>query len=55
MICHGCQADLSKAMDLPLRMSGGILIVVCPLCKYQHNARTTDNGNIVLFAEEKNP
>ena len=52
MTCKGCEVDLRKAVDLPLIMSEGILIVVCPMCRYRNTAKTDDDGNVVvLFGE----
>ena len=49
MTCEGCQADLKKANHLPLEMSNGVLIIVCPLCKYESLGRVDYGGHIFLI------
>ncbi len=48
MRCDGCQADLEKANHLPLEMTRGVLIIVCPLCKYESLGKTAD-GRVYLL------
>jgi len=47
--CSGCQADLEKAVGIPLKMNRGVLVVVCPLCRFQNIAKTDDHGNVIVL------
>jgi len=51
MKCRGCNSDLKKAFDLPLSNKEGFLIVTCPLCRYEHFGKTSENGLIQLVKE----
>ena len=51
--CHGCQSNLAKATEIPLKMIKGILVVTCPLCRFNNTAKTDDRGNVVILANEK--
>lgn len=51
-ICNGCLTNLSKARELPIKMSDGLLIVTCPLCKFNIIAKTNDAGEIVFLNQK---
>jgi len=46
MICHDCQADLSKARNLSLNIILGRLVVKCPLCDWNQYVKIKDDGTV---------
>ena len=51
MICKGCQADLKRAVDIPLRINHGRLVVICPLCRFNIMVKIDDRGTVVVVNE----
>ena len=51
MICHGCQADLSKARNLSLNIIIGRLVVKCPLCDWNQYVKIKDDGTVEEVTE----
>ena len=52
MTCRGCDANLGIAR-IKLEILNGRLIVVCPLCRYEHFAKTSKDGFVELIGEDE--
>ncbi len=50
MICHGCQADLSKGdIDmLQVKIKFMQLVIKCPICKYITQVTISPDGRVIV-------
>lgn len=49
MICKGCDADLSKGIDIPITMTNGQLYMSCPICKLAMRITVVDGKVSALW------
>ncbi len=51
MICEGCNADLSRGIDIPITMTHGQLYMNCPVCKLAMRITVVDGKVSMLWVK----